>query len=107
MTMARAHRSTCPMNSLVSLHHTLRPLCLFCSVKAARPQGMDRSGDSKNLRKIFAISVGGFSVMDNHLHLLKIFFFFFFFFFFKKKKKKKKKNFFFFFFFFFFLLRPN
>ena len=41
-----------------------------CSAKGrTRPQGMDRDR-LQELAEIFAVSVGGFSVMDNHLHVL-------------------------------------
>ena len=42
----------------------------FCSVRGCSIVGSGSKIDIEELAKIFAVGVGGFSVMDNHLHLL-------------------------------------
>ena len=70
MTIAHAH--------LVDIRTTRWYHCVTRCVRAAFSSGKVHStakngsiADSQEeLAKIFAISVGGFAVMDNHLHLL-------------------------------------
>ena len=68
MTMARA---SCRRyrNPVVSLRHPLR----WCALLLAEGTCNRKDWIEKRLEElaeIFAISVGGFSILDNHLHVL-------------------------------------
>jgi len=54
---------------LVSLHDLLREAGLPVRGGIARPQAVDRAS-TRRLAQVFSVSVAGFTVMDNHLHLL-------------------------------------
>ena len=69
MTIARAHL----VDPTVSRWYHCVTRCVRRAFLArrgtTRPQAMDRDA-APELAEIFAISVGGFSILDNHLHLL-------------------------------------
>ena len=71
--LAQDHRP-CPSrlprrHPLVSLHHSLRPTPFLLGEGAFdRKQWLEHR--VQELAQIFAVSVAGFTMMDNHLHLL-------------------------------------
>jgi REP element-mobilizing transposase RayT len=56
-------------DSLVSLPDPLRPPRVLAGRRPGRPQTWIEQR-TQELAQIFAVAVGGFSVLDNHLHLL-------------------------------------
>ncbi len=66
--MARA-RLVDPRNSYVSLHHPLRATRFPAERRPVNPQEWIELRLDE-LASIFAVAVGGFSIMDNHLHVL-------------------------------------